>query len=142
MQYFQPTNLHAKLNLMSENIMVHLFASKNSAKIFRSVKMNTFNNGTKFPPPMINSLIWNIRGLPLRKLVRLHRLSLICVLEPFISVDRLEALRVRLGMDHALSSQSGKIWVFWSAPFSVELLHDMGKVIYYRVSHSFFPDPV
>lgn len=63
MQYFQPTNLHAKLNLMSENIMVHLFASKNSAKIFRRVKMNTFNNGTKFPPPMINSLIYNIRGI-------------------------------------------------------------------------------
>lgn len=49
---------------------------------------------------------------------------------------------MRLGMDHALSSQSGKIWVFWSAPFPVELLHDMGQVIHCRVSHSLFPDPI
>lgn len=98
---------------------------------------------------MISSLIWNIRGIGkapavcrLRKLIRLHRLSLVCVLEPFVSVDRLEATRVRLGMDHAVSSQSGKIWVFWSTLFSVELLHDMGQVIHCRVSHSFFPDPV
>ncbi|KAH9750075.1 reverse transcriptase domain-containing protein [Citrus sinensis] len=45
-------------------------------------------------------------------------------------------------MEHGLSSQSGKIWIFWSAPFSVELLHDMGQVIHCRVSHSLFPDPV
>ncbi|KAH9662191.1 reverse transcriptase domain-containing protein [Citrus sinensis] len=61
---------------------------------------------------------------------------------PFISVDRLEAIRVQLGMEHGLSSQSGKIWIFWSAPFSVELLHDMGQVIHCRVSHSILPDPV
>lgn len=85
------------------------------------------------PTPMINSLIWNIRGIGkapavrrLRKLVRVHQLPLICVLEPFISVDHLEALRVQLGMDRALFSQYEKIWVFWSAPFSVKLLHDMG----------------
>lgn len=98
---------------------------------------------------MISSLIWNIRGIGktpairrLRKLIRMHRLSLICILEPFISVDRLEAIRVQLGMEHGLSSQSGKIWIFWSAPFSVELLHDMGQVIHCRVSHSILPDPV
>ncbi|KAH9684247.1 reverse transcriptase domain-containing protein [Citrus sinensis] len=57
-------------------------------------------------------------------------------------MDRLEAIRVQLGMDHALSSQSGKIWIFWSAPFSVELLHDMGQVLHCRVSHSLLPDSV
>lgn len=33
-------------------------------------------------------------------------------LKLFISVDRLEVIRVRLGIDHALFSQSRKIWVF------------------------------
>lgn len=98
---------------------------------------------------MINSLIWNIRGISkapavhmLQKLIRLHRLALICVLEPFLSADRLEATQFRLGMDHAISSKSGKIWVFWSTPFLVEIMIDMGQVIYCRVSHALFPEPV
>lgn len=98
---------------------------------------------------MIRSLIWSIRGISkapavrrLRKLIRLHRLSLICILEPFVSSDHLEEIRIRLGMDHALSFHSGKIWVFWSALFFVELLQGMGQVIHCQVSHSHFSDPV
>lgn len=67
---------------------------------------------------------------------------MICILEPFISADRLEATQVRLGMDHALSFQFGKIWVFWSMPFSVELLEDIGQLIRCPVSHYLFPEPV
>lgn len=98
---------------------------------------------------MINSLIWNVRGISkaptvrrLRKLIQLHRLSLICVPEPFLFADRLEATQFRLWMDHAISSQSGKIWVFWSTIFSVEIMIDMGQVIHCRVSHALFPKHV
>lgn len=66
----------------------------------------------------------------------MHQLSLICILEPFISTDRLEATRVCLGMDHVLSSQSGKIWVFYSIPFLVKLLEDMDQVIYCWATYS------
>lgn len=65
-----------------------------------------------------------------------------CILKPFILVDRLEAIKVQLGMDHALSSQSRKIWIFWSDPFSVELLHNIGQVIHCRVSHFLLLDYV
>ena len=68
---------------------------------------------------MINSNIWNIRGIckasafrRLRKLIQIHRLSLVCILEPFLGADRLDPTRVRLGMEKAFSSMSGKIWMF------------------------------
>lgn len=57
----------------------------------------------------------------------MHRLSLICILEPFISTNRLEATRVCLGMDHALS---------------MKLLEDIDQMIYCWVSHSLLPKPV
>ncbi|KAK9186911.1 hypothetical protein WN944_018300 [Citrus x changshan-huyou] len=66
----------------------------------------------------------------LRKLIRMHRLSLVCILEPFLGADRLDPTRIRLGIEKAFSSMSGKIWIFWSSHFSI------------KVSHFFFPEPV
>ena len=78
---------------------------------------------------MINSIIWNIQGISkastvrrLRKLIRMHRLSLVCILESFLGADRLDLTRVRLGMERAFSFMSGKIWIFLSSPFSVEVI--------------------
>lgn len=77
---------------------------------------------------MINMLIWNIRGISkaiaihrLRKLIRMHHSSLICILELFLEVDRLESTCIHLGIVHVISSQSGKIWVFWCSILSVEI---------------------
>lgn len=69
----------------------------------------------------------------------MHKLSLICVLEPFVDVVRLDHLRVRLGIDYVASSFSGKIWIFWSSLFSIEVMHDAGQVLQCRVCHSSFP---
>ena len=92
---------------------------------------------------MIKSLIWNIRGIGsspsvrrLKSLIRVHQLKLVCVLEPFMSPAKLDATRVRLGMDSAFASESGKIWLFWSPPFHVQVLHDMGQVVHCRACHS------
>lgn len=57
-------------------------------------------------------------------------------------MDKLNATIVRLGMEKPISSQSEKIQVFWFSPFSVEVVHDTGQVIYCWVTHSFFSDPV
>ncbi|KAJ4726796.1 Ribonuclease H domain [Melia azedarach] len=59
--------------------------------------------------------------------------------EPFVDSGRLEATRIRLGMDFAVSSLSGKIWVFWSSPFTVEVMQDAGQVLHCRVCHSSIP---
>ena len=92
---------------------------------------------------MIKSLIWNIRGIGsspsvrrLKSLIRVHQLKLVCILEPFMSPAKLDATRVRLGMDSAFASESGKIWLFWSHPFHVQVLHDMGQVVHCRACHS------
>ena len=96
---------------------------------------------------MIKSLIWNIRGIGqspsvkrLKSLIKHHHLKLICVLEPFLLLAKLDATRIRLGMDFSFASDSGKIWLFWSQPFSVQILHDMGQVIHCKVSHALLPD--
>ena len=94
---------------------------------------------------MIKSLIWNIRGIGqslsvkrLKSLIKFHHLKLVCILEPFLLSVKVDVVRIRLGMDFAFSSDSGKIWLFWSHPFTVQILHDMGQVIYCRVGHSSF----
>ena len=72
----------------------------------------------------------------------MHRLSLICVLVSFLHLDKLKSTRNRLGMESAISSSFGKIWVFWSFSFTLEVIQDARQVLHFRVSHSFFPDPV
>lgn len=50
-------------------------------------------------------------------------------------------LRVfQLGFEHGFASQSGKIFIFWSAPFSIELIRDLGQALHCWVRHSFLPD--
>ena len=96
-----------------------------------------------------HSIIWNIRAIGkaptvrrLKKLIHMHRLSLICVLVPFLHLDKLESTRNRLGIESAISSSSRKIWVFWLVSFTLEVIQDARQVLHCRVSHSFFPDPV
>lgn len=43
-------------------------------------------------------------------------------------------------MNHAMPSQSGKIWVYWSALFLKEPLQDMDQVVHCQVSRSLFYD--
>lgn len=52
------------------------------------------------------------RGLYIVKISSVASTVLDLYLKLFISVDRLEVIRVRLGIDRALFSQSRKIWVF------------------------------
>ena len=82
---------------------------------------------------MINSIMWNIRGIGkapavrcLKKLIHMHYLSLVCVLEHFLHLDKLESTRNRLGIESVISSSSGKIWVFWLASFTLEVIQDVG----------------
>ena len=42
----------------------------------------------------------------------MHRLSLVCILDPFSGAERLDPTRVRMGMKKAFSSMFGKIWIF------------------------------
>lgn len=61
---------------------------------------------------------------------------------PFLGADQLDPTTVRLRMKKAFSFMSGKIRIFWSSPFSVEVIQDTGQVIHRRVSGFFFPEPV
>ncbi|CAA7389916.1 unnamed protein product [Spirodela intermedia] len=67
---------------------------------------------------MIPSIIWNCRGIGNLK-TQFYIASLI---EPMISSDRIQPLLRQLGMDHFHSNLTNHIWLFWTRPYSMELL--------------------
>lgn len=70
---------------------------------------------------MINKILfWNIRSVKTQsafeRLIDLHKrnkYSYIALMEPFQSPSELEEYRRRLGLTHAKSKFSDKIWIFW-----------------------------
>lgn len=75
---------------------------------------------------MISGLIWNIYGMGgiasmqrLKKLIRLHSLVFVAIIEPFVFVDRLEEFQQRLGFPNLFVSPNNKIWLFSTNALSV-----------------------
>ena len=98
---------------------------------------------------MIKALFWNIRGIAkspnfrrLKTLVRLHKLAIVGVCEPKLSVGEANNFRVRLNFDSVLCNGSGDIWVFFNAPFSCELLRASTQCLSLSVSHPHFSGSV
>ncbi|CAA7397124.1 unnamed protein product [Spirodela intermedia] len=78
---------------------------------------------------MIPSIIWNCRGIGnletqfyIASLIRQYRLGIVGLIEPMISSDRIQPLLKRLGMDHFHSKPTNHTWLFWTRPYSMELL--------------------
>ena len=69
---------------------------------------------------MINSLIWNIRGIAgktslrrLKNLIKMHRPKIIAIIEPMVELDRIAFFTRTLGFANSMSNCANKIWVFW-----------------------------
>ena len=72
-----------------------------------------------------SAFFWNIRGISrspnlrkLKKLILLHKLSVIGICEPKLSTRDMESIRVRLNFDHVISNPSGDLWIFFRFPFT------------------------
>ena len=74
---------------------------------------------------MISALFWNIRGISksphlrrLKKLILVHKLSVVGICEPKLLTKDMESIRVRLNFDHVISNPSGDLLVFFRFPFT------------------------
>lgn len=83
-------------------------------------------------------LIWNIRGIgnaksmrSLKNHVRMNKVQMICVIEPKISVSKLDSIRLRLKFDNAYANQNdnAKIWLFWQHSISIVVLQKHSQFI-------------
>ncbi|KAH0775105.1 hypothetical protein KY290_012242 [Solanum tuberosum] len=68
---------------------------------------------------IIKVICWNARSINtkgslerLQTLKKLHQLSIIAILEPFANNSYIGTVRSQLQMDHAVSNDNGKIWLF------------------------------
>ncbi|PKU61074.1 hypothetical protein MA16_Dca020447 [Dendrobium catenatum] len=90
---------------------------------------------------MIKALIWNIRGVGaspsqdrVKNLCRINDIQLLVLLEPFVSVTKLDSVRRILGFDHAFANCSNKIWIFWKQFITFDILIDLPQVIHANVT--------
>lgn len=70
---------------------------------------------------MIKTMFWNVRGIGnaptlsrLKKLCKLHSLSLLALCECMIDRSRLDDIRQKLKFQHAVANVYRCIWVFHS----------------------------
>lgn len=68
---------------------------------------------------MINGLFWNIRGIAnraslrrLEKLLHLHSVYFLVIIEPMANVARIDEIRLFLGFSSVLFMQNNKAWIF------------------------------
>lgn len=87
---------------------------------------------------------WNVHGIgndktlrSLRHHLRRHKVQLICLIEPKISVDRVEEIRTKLHFDFACTNQDedAKIWLLWQSAVSILILQRNMQSITVQVQH-------
>ncbi|KAL0912446.1 hypothetical protein M5K25_018419 [Dendrobium thyrsiflorum] len=94
---------------------------------------------------MINSIIWNIRGigcpfsrLRVKILCRTHNVLFLVILEPLISVSKLNETTRYLGFMHNLANVSNKILLFWHDPVIIDMVGGFNQVLYCKVEYMQF----
>ncbi|XP_027120509.2 uncharacterized protein [Coffea arabica] len=95
---------------------------------------------------MINTLLWNIRGVS--KLPNLRRLKsiskekgvqFVAISEPKLEASRVEDIRLKLAFDFAHVNDSGDLWILYKYPFNCSVLGNSTQHISLMVSHPWLP---
>ena len=91
---------------------------------------------------MISLICWNARSIntfgALERLINLkkiHKLTMIAILEPFANSSQLEAYRLKLLMDFCYSNSNNKIWLFWSNDMNCKVIDMDEQLINCEVYH-------
>ena len=94
---------------------------------------------------MIKAMFWNVRGVDnaltiarLRKLKRMHQVSLLAMCEPKAGRERLDFIRNRLGFRHAISNDESRIWVMYGQDYRCDLLVASRQFLALEVTHAVF----
>lgn len=89
---------------------------------------------------MISGLFWNVRGVGnssslrrIKRLLRLHRFSLLALFEPMIPAARITDIQHQLHFDHCLFSHTNKIWQFWTNDLRVNLLDNSDQYLHAEI---------
>lgn len=69
---------------------------------------------------MIKVLYCNLRGIAnvstmtrLKKIIRLHKVDLVMIMEPMVGIEQLDRYKIRLGFSNACRNLTSKFWFFW-----------------------------
>ncbi|XP_022858402.1 uncharacterized protein LOC111379277 [Olea europaea var. sylvestris] len=88
----------------------------------------------------MNAIIWNVRGIAsvatrrrLKKLLQLHQVYLLVLLEPFILRQNFAYTRRYLRFDMGAKNESNKIWFFWNSGTNVTVIVDHPQFLHVRV---------
>ncbi|XP_020675110.2 uncharacterized protein LOC110094257 [Dendrobium catenatum] len=73
-----------------------------------------------------------------RNLCRVHNISFLVLLEPFISFDKLTSTAASLGFSGSFSNCSNKIWIMWKNHFNVAVISDFQQVVNVQISFNQF----
>lgn len=98
---------------------------------------------------MINSIVWNIRGIVnntsirrLKKLIKLHKASIIVVIEPKAPNESISNYQHKFNRKGSLYNDKGSIWIFWKEDIHVTVLSSAEQFIHVEVAHNLFASPV
>ena len=91
---------------------------------------------------MINTFIWNIRGVArrasvrrLKKLIRMHSISFRVILESMLDSSQLDAVRIKFEFHLTVCNVVNKIWILWKPEFAVNVLANSEQFIHFAVTH-------
>jgi len=91
---------------------------------------------------MFNTIIWNVRGigcpsskLRVKNLCRIHNISVLVLLEPLISMDKLVNTAKVWGFKHAFANVANKIWVFWKDFVRIDIIGDYHQVLHCNIEY-------
>ena len=91
---------------------------------------------------MFSFICWNVRSIntfgALERLINLkkiHKLSMIAILEPFANQCQLEFYRMKLLMEGCYSNSNNKIWIFWNSDIKCKVVDTNHQLITMEINH-------
>src|SRR4051812_44169286 len=95
---------------------------------------------------MMKALVWNIRGIGnrpsvtrLKRLIKMHKVTLYAILEPKISKENLSYFQRKSNCKGAFSNEKSTIWVFWKEELSINLLNADDQFMQVEVASNLAP---
>ncbi|XP_022853605.1 uncharacterized protein LOC111375047 [Olea europaea var. sylvestris] len=97
----------------------------------------------------MSAIIWNVRGVAsvatrrrLKKLIQLHQVYLLVILEPFVLQQNFAYTQRYLCFDMGAQNESNKIWFFWNSGTSVTVIVDHPQFLHVRVEDPRLARPI
>ena len=71
----------------------------------------------------------------LKKLVRLHKVGLVAIMEPLVDQIQVDSFKLKLGFDNVLSNVNSKVWLFWKAEMQCSVLVNEEQLLVVKCKH-------